>query len=134
MPLIKADVFEVGMKGWSTAVLLECEGYEDLLPIFCSLSQGLSIFKGLKGKEPRRPLTHELFLEALGRTDTEIEEVAIDNLRGKTFYAKLKLSNDEVLDARPSDCIAWPRGQELQSLLMRIWLEKQVSIHHRLGG
>lgn len=56
-----------------------------------------------------RPLTHDLFMNAIASLDAFIDHVEIYDLIDTTFYAKLFLRQHErsvVLDARPSDAIA----------------------------
>jgi bifunctional DNase/RNase len=60
----------------------------------------------MEGIKPPRPLTHDLLktlVEALGGT---ITEVSINELKDGTFFASLKLNDDQDIDARPSDAIA----------------------------
>lgn len=91
------------------AVVLEEEDGEDILPVFVSKGQALSIEAGNSGKNTPRPLTHDLVLEILSDLDLEIESVTIDDLMEGTFLAELRLVRGDRIfpyDVRPSDGIA----------------------------
>ncbi len=59
--------------------------------------------------EPKRPLTHDIYLTMLRRAGVVFEKIVISDMRENTFYAKIHARiNSEVLvfDARPSDAVA----------------------------
>jgi|SRR5208337_597621 hypothetical protein len=59
--------------------------------------------------EPKRPLTHDIYLTILKRTGAVFKKIEISEMRENTFYAKIYTGiNDEVVvfDARPSDAVA----------------------------
>jgi len=59
--------------------------------------------------EPKRPLTHDIYLTILRRTGAVFEKIEISEMRENTFYAKIFVRiNEEVVvfDARPSDAVA----------------------------
>lgn len=56
-----------------------------------------------------RPMTHDLFLDALTNLDTCVDHVVITDVKGQTFFAKLVLRQGGrliELDARPTDAIS----------------------------
>lgn len=76
------------------------------IPIIIGGFEAQAIALEMEGIKPPRPLTHDLlktFVESLGGT---ITEVSINELREGTFFASIKLSDDQDIDARPSDAIA----------------------------
>ena len=80
-----------------------------MLPIFIGGPEATAIALAHEGVTPPRPMTHDLFAEALDAMDVRAERVVITELRDRTFYAELHLrSPDEakVMSARPSDAIA----------------------------
>ncbi len=94
--------------GQCVLVLEETEGPR-LLPVWIGLYEGGSIGMALAGQKFPRPLTHDLFLEALERLGARLEKVVITELRDSTFFAEIHLKRDGdslVVDARPSDSIA----------------------------
>jgi len=86
---------------------------ETVLPIFVSYTQADSIINGLEGRRFHRPFTHDLFIEVINLLGASIKKVIIDDLVNGVFLAKLYIecvrngkSEEIVVDARPSDCIA----------------------------
>ncbi|MBC7129064.1 MAG: bifunctional nuclease family protein [Thermoplasmatales archaeon] len=86
---------------------------ETVLPIFVSHNQAESIINGLEGKRYHRPFTHDLFIEVINLLGASIKKIVIDDLVNGVFLAKLYIefvrndkSEEVVVDARPSDCIA----------------------------
>ena len=59
--------------------------------------------------EPKRPLTHDLYLSILNRTGVVFKKIEISEMRENTFYAKIyvDINGEEVVfDSRPSDAVA----------------------------
>ena len=59
--------------------------------------------------EPKRPLTHDIYLTILRRAGVVFEKIEISDMRENTFYAKIyaRVNSEVVLfDARPSDAVA----------------------------
>jgi hypothetical protein len=90
------------------AVILEVAG-GDCIPIFIGLYEAISIRNALNQEVLPRPITHDLFVEALSRFGIEVTALHIDALEENVFYAKLIAKSDgaeELIDCRPSDGIA----------------------------
>ena len=92
------------------AVLLLQDEEKVSLPICIGIAEATSIAKELQQVELPRPLTHDLFrdaVRALGATVLRVEVVA---LRETTYYAELVLQDaagrELRIDSRPSDGIA----------------------------
>jgi hypothetical protein len=92
------------------AVLLLQDEEKVSLPICIGMAEATSIAKELQQVQLPRPLTHDLFrdaLRALGATVLRVEVVA---LRETTYYAELVLADasgrELRIDSRPSDGIA----------------------------
>ncbi len=88
------------------ALILRETGGSRRIPIIIGGFEAQAIALEMEGIKPPRPLTHDLIkvlVEAFGGT---ITEVSIHELREGTFFASLKLSDDQDIDARPSDAIA----------------------------
>lgn len=80
-----------------------------IVPIWVGISEATQLGIALEHIRFPRPMTHDLFLDALTNLDTVIESVVIDDVQGLTFFAKLKLQHHGrsiTLDSRPSDAIA----------------------------
>ena len=74
--------------------------------------------------EPKRPLTHEIYLTILKRTGAVFEKIEIAEMRDNTFYAKIyaRINDEEVVfDARPSDAVALALHEKCP-----IWVNKKL--------
>lgn len=94
----------------NTPILLlkETDG-ERFLPIFIGPAEAHAIVTAMQGREPPRPMTHDLLKNILDEMGATIQSMAITELREATFFAVLRLSmNSKVFDisSRPSDAIA----------------------------
>lgn len=79
------------------------------LPVVIGLFEATTIDRKLRRLPSERPLTHDLFRQAVGALGGEIESVEIYKVEGQTFFAHLKIRQDNklvLLDARPSDALA----------------------------
>lgn len=88
---------------------LNSSGNARVIPIWIGLPEATQIGIALEHLVMPRPLTHDLFMNAIASLDAFIDHVEIYDLVDTTFYAKLFLRQHErsvVLDARPSDVIA----------------------------
>jgi hypothetical protein len=109
MGMIPASVWTVARTFLGAAVLLRLEGSETVVPIYIGALEAQSIVYGLAGKEPERPLTHDLIVSAFGQLGVEVTRIDITEIRDSTFYARLRLTHGDAeysIDSRPSDCMA----------------------------
>jgi len=89
-------------------VLGEVDGSRKL-PIVIGSFEAQAIAVAMEKMNPNRPLTHDLFKNALDTFDIEIKEVVINNLLDGIFYARLVcVKNGETveIDSRTSDAVA----------------------------
>ncbi|NNC90722.1 MAG: bifunctional nuclease family protein [Akkermansiaceae bacterium] len=93
---------------------------------------GASINAALAGQQPPRPLTHDLFVDALRTLGAEVQRILIVKVEDDVFYARLFLqAENEImekkiieLDARPSDCIALAVRQSAPLYVLKsVWDE-----------
>ena len=88
--------------------LSEVDG-ERTFPIVIGLTEAFAIDRRLKGKEIRRPQTHDLLASTIHHLGGELKEIVINDLIDGTFYARLIIEQEgqEIeIDSRPSDAIA----------------------------
>ncbi|MCI5082364.1 MAG: bifunctional nuclease family protein [Saprospiraceae bacterium] len=89
-------------------VLGEDEGNRRL-PIVIGSFEAQAIAVAMENMSPSRPLTHDLFKNAMETFEIELKEVIINNLLDGIFYARLICNKgDEVIeiDSRTSDALA----------------------------
>ena len=80
-----------------------------MLPIFIGGPEATAIALAHEGVQPPRPMTHDLFAQALEAMEVSVEKVVITELRERTFFAELHMRSPgeaKVMSARPSDAIA----------------------------
>lgn len=80
-----------------------------IVPIWVGVNEGTQMGIALENARFSRPMTHDLFLDALTNLDAQIDHVYIHDVKDSTFYAKLILKQHNrliELDARPSDALA----------------------------
>ncbi|MBP8953970.1 MAG: bifunctional nuclease family protein [Armatimonadetes bacterium] len=90
-------------------VLLEDPTGDRLLPIWIGQFEATAIAWKLEEQVFERPLTHDLFINALAAVGYEIVRVDVTKLENRIFYALLTLTNGEEevqVDSRPSDALA----------------------------
>ncbi|MCX5693093.1 MAG: bifunctional nuclease family protein [Candidatus Omnitrophica bacterium] len=95
-------------RGEQVIVLKEKEG-ERILPIVIGIMEVTAIKMKISGVNPPRPMTHDLFYNAITQLGAKIDKIIITKLENNTFFAKLIISVNsriEEIDARPSDSIA----------------------------
>lgn len=94
--------------GAYTLILAEKNGKRKL-PVLIGAFEAQSIAMELEGMKPSRPLTHDLFVQAMEAMEVEVKEVSITDLHEGIFFSRIlcKKGFDEFeLDSRTSDAIA----------------------------
>jgi len=96
------------LKGAST-VVLRSRTDNRTLTVVVGESEGLAIRSKLLGRQPARPMTHDLLKTIIGKLGATVVKVTVTGLRAGTYYAEIVLRCGEktlTIDARPSDSIA----------------------------
>jgi RNA polymerase sigma factor (sigma-70 family) len=115
----------------SIAVVLKEADGERVLPVWIGLSEGLSIWNSVSGREVPRPMTHDLMRELLATVNLDVESVAVVRLVERTFYAEITLKQRDGesflhhrIDSRPGDAIALAVRLEAPVYVARAVLEE----------
>jgi uncharacterized protein len=90
-------------------VILKDAERDRYLPIWIGAWEASAIAMRLQGVTAERPLTHDLFVNALAQLGVRVDRIVISDLADETYHARLHLDRDgtEVeVDARPSDALA----------------------------
>lgn len=106
---IQIDGLAMDLVSNSPVVVLASEKLNKVLPIWIGHNEAWAIAMEISGLGSKRPLTHDLFKNAVLAMGGKIEKVEITELKEQTFYARLHvmLGDKHIdLDARPSDSIA----------------------------
>lgn len=89
-----------------------------VVPIWIGTAEATQMGIALEKARFSRPMTHDLFLDALTNLDARIDHVLINEVKGNTFFARLTLRQHGrliELDARPSDALSLAIRQEAPS-------------------
>jgi bifunctional DNase/RNase len=95
--------------GSQPILLLKTADDNRFLPVTVGQGEAMAILSKLEGREPARPMTHDLIIGMLARLDAEIVRVTVTELRDDVFRAELIVRADSrelEFDSRPSDALA----------------------------
>ncbi|NNG07812.1 MAG: bifunctional nuclease family protein [Desulfobacteraceae bacterium] len=70
--------------------------------------------------EPKRPLTHELYLSIMDKLQLEFLRIEIHDMQQETFYAHVILranGEEHAIDSRPSDAVALALNRKVPILI-----------------
>jgi uncharacterized protein len=90
-------------------VILKESDHDRYLPIWIGPWEASAIAMKLQGLTADRPLTHDLFANALESLGVRVDRVVISTLAEETYHARLHLERDGTMfeiDSRPSDALA----------------------------
>ncbi|MFH1700848.1 MAG: bifunctional nuclease family protein [Candidatus Zixiibacteriota bacterium] len=106
---IQIDGLAMDLVSNSPVVVLASKELNKVLPIWIGHSEAWAIAMEISGMGSKRPMTHDLFKNAILAMDAKLDKVEITDLKDQTFYARLHIiigGKHIDLDARPSDSIA----------------------------
>ncbi|MBC2887990.1 bifunctional nuclease family protein [Gordonibacter massiliensis (ex Traore et al. 2017)] len=95
-----------------------------IVPIWVGVNEATQLGIALEKARFARPMTHDLFLDALTNLDARVDHVVINDVKGAMFFSRLTLKQHDRLidlDARPSDSIALALRQQAP-----IYIEEDV--------
>ncbi len=85
------------------------DGKSRIIPIWIGAIEAAYLSMAIEGKRGGRPMTQDLFLDALTNLDARVDHVVVNDVKGPNYFAKLFLRAQGrliELDARPSDAVA----------------------------
>jgi bifunctional DNase/RNase len=80
-----------------------------IIPIWIGANEAVQLGAAIEHIKLPRPMTHDLFLDALTNLGARVDHVLIDRAEQDTFYSKLYIRQDGrliCLDARPTDSLS----------------------------
>jgi len=122
---IKTDRIQGNM-----VVLKESEDDTNYFLMFVGDAEITAIAKEKGLVEPKRPLTHDLYLSILERVGITFTRVEIFEMQENTYFAKIyALSQGEelVFDSRPSDAVALALHEKCPILVHGKLLRRELS-------
>ena len=102
-------------------------GKSRVVPIWIGAAEAAQMGVALEKARFTRPMTHDLFLDALTNLDARVDHVVINDVKGAMFFARLTLKQHDRLidlDARPSDAIALALRQQAPIFIEEDVLER----------
>src|SRR5262249_54519707 len=107
----EGEVPSAGFDNASNAPGVELQDHDRkvALTIWIGPAEAQSIAMQMQGRNPPRPLTHDLIKNMLDQVGVQLDHVLIQELKESTYYARIYLKNgrqDVQIDSRPSDAIA----------------------------
>ncbi len=90
-------------------LLREMSGDGRIMTVIIDAPEARSIYVAMEGIEMPRPQSHDLMRTLIAELGGKVTQIAITDLRDRTFYATLQLEQGSMsytITARPSDAIA----------------------------
>lgn len=99
----------IDSKDNAPVIILKAKEGSETLPIWIGLLEASAIASQLEGIKMSRPMTHDLFVNAIAGMAGEITRIEIKDMLESVYHASIHLKRDSnyiEIDARPSDAIA----------------------------
>jgi bifunctional DNase/RNase len=122
---IKTDRIQGNM-----VILKESEEDSHYFLMFVGDAEITAIAKEKGLVEPKRPLTHDLYLSILNQAGVVFERIEIHEMQENTYYAKVYASIQEkeiTFDSRPSDAVALALHQKCPIFVNRKLLRREMT-------
>jgi len=122
---IKTDRIQGNM-----VVMKESEDDTNYFLMFVGDAEITAIAKEKGLVEPKRPLTHDLYLSVLDRAGITFDRIEIFSMQENTYYAKVYAvmkGEEAVFDSRPSDAVALALHEKCPILVHRKLLRRELS-------
>lgn len=122
---IKTDRIQGNM-----VVLKESEGDSFYFLMFVGDAEITAIAKEKGMVEPKRPLTHDLYLDVIQKAGIEFDRIEIHGMQENTYFARIfaRMGEDmEVFDSRPSDAVALALHVKCPILVHRKLLRRELT-------
>jgi bifunctional DNase/RNase len=122
---IKTDRIQGNM-----VILKESEDDSHYFLMFVGDAEITAIAKEKGLVEPKRPLTHDLYLSIIKQTGASVEKVEVAEMQENTYYAKVyvRINGEEnVFDSRPSDAVALALHEKCPIYVSRKLLRRELS-------
>lgn len=122
---IKSDRIQGNM-----VVLKESEQDSEYFLMFVGDAEITAIAKEKGLVDPKRPLTHDLYLNIIHKADMKFERIEIFSMQENTYYAKVYVTingEEHVFDSRPSDAVALALHEKCPIFVHRKLLRRELT-------
>lgn len=123
--LLKSDRTQGNM-----VVLKESEDSNRYFLMFIGESEMTAIAKEKGYVDPKRPLTHDMYLAILEHAGITIRRIEINDMIDNTYYARVyaEINGEEVdFDSRPSDAVALALHVKCPIMISEKLLRKELT-------
>jgi uncharacterized protein len=125
------EVFLETEQGKGNMVILKADAEADqYFLMFVGDGEFAAIAKEKGFVDPKRPLTHDLYLSILATLRPEFLRVEIHEMREETYYARVVFRFDgaeHAVDSRPSDAVALALNRKIPILVNHALLRRKLS-------
>ena len=114
----------------NTIILKESEDDSSYFLMFVGDAELTAIAKEKGLVEPKRPLTHDLYLSILKQAGVTFTRIEIHSMEENTYYAKVFacVGDEEILfDSRPSDAVALALHEKCPIWVHRKLLRRELT-------
>ena len=111
-------------------VLKEDADAERYFMMFVGDAEFAAIAKEKGLVEPKRPLTHELYLNIMDKLQLEFLRIEIHDMQQETFYAHVILranGEEHAIDSRPSDAVALALNRKVPILVRQDLFRRKLT-------
>ena len=111
-------------------ILSESPGADHYFLMFVGDAEFAAIAKEKGLVDPKRPLTHELYLSIMDRLQLEFLRIEIHDMRQDTFYANVVFRSngkEYTIDSRPSDAVALALNKKIPILVRRTLFHRKLT-------
>jgi len=122
---IKTDRIQGNM-----VILKEMEQDTNYFLMFVGDAEITAIAKEKGLVDPKRPLTHDLYLSVLNKAGITFNRIEIYGMQDNTYYARVyaTIGDEEVVfDSRPSDAVALALHEKCSIMVHRKLLRRELS-------
>ncbi len=102
-------------------------GCSRVIPIWVGANEAMQLGVAIEQAKTPRPMTHDLFIDAITNLDACVDHVLIDDVKGETYFAKLVLRHGGrliSLDARPTDALSLALREDAPFMITEEVLEQ----------
>ena len=94
----------------SPIIVLNDKENRKALPIWIGSAEASAIIRKIENIKVVRPMTHDLIIDIIEKTEYSVERVEINDVEKETYFSTIYLTdnnnNEVTIDSRPSDAIA----------------------------
>ncbi len=130
MVLIQEVILESDPDRGNMVILKENPNAERYFLMFVGDAEFAAIAKEKNMIMPKRPLTHDLYISILEKSDIKFLRVEINDLKEDTFYANVifEIKGEEYrVDSRPSDSVALALNRDIPIFVRKDLFRKRLT-------